>query len=127
MRNMKSKAIMGGIAVAFVIVMLLYINSIKLGRVVSGSMEPALSVGDIVRIKECDIEKIKEGDIIVYESTEGKKIIHRVVLCTENGLLVKGDSNRYMDEEIVTSDNLVGKVTTIMLKTRAEGKKHWTC
>lgn len=116
MRNMKSKAIMGGIAVAFVIVMLLYINSIKLGRVVSGSMEPALSVGDIVRIKECDIEKIKEGDIIVYESTEGKKIIHRVVLCTENGLLVKGDSNRYMDEEIVTSKNLVGKVTNIMLK-----------
>lgn len=51
-------------------------------RVTTGSMEPALKIGDVILIKDTPVEDIHEGDIISYESRSGdlrgKIITHRV-------------------------------------------------
>ena len=56
---------------------------ISLLRISSNSMEPELMVGDIILIKNTDIEQINEGDIISYRgeksSYAGKIITHKVV------------------------------------------------
>jgi signal peptidase len=63
--------------------------------VLSGSMEPVLSVNDLVFIRET--KNVQPGDIIVYESG-GSLIIHRV-LSTEGGVIItKGDANNVADE-----------------------------
>ncbi|MGN1131208.1 MAG: signal peptidase I [Ruminococcus sp.] len=81
-------------------------------RVATPSMTPALQVGDVILVKECDPLKLKEGDIITYQGTEGdlkdKKITHRVVeepykIGDEYYLKTKGDSNDYADPEINVS------------------------
>lgn len=49
----------------------------------SPSMEPELMVGDVILVKETDIENIKVGDTITYKGEEGelrgKFITHKVV------------------------------------------------
>lgn len=56
---------------------------ISLLRISSNSMEPELMVGDIILIKNTDIEQIEAGDIISYlgekSSYAGKVITHKVI------------------------------------------------
>lgn len=81
-------------------------------RVSTPSMTPALEVGDVILVKECDPLKLKEGDIITYDGTEGdlkdKKITHRVVeepykIGDDYYLKTKGDSNDFADPEVNVS------------------------
>ena len=81
-------------------------------RVATPSMTPALEVGDVILVKECDPLKLKEGDIITYDGTEGdlkdKKITHRVVeeprkIGDDYYLKTKGDSNDFADPEVNVS------------------------
>ena len=81
-------------------------------RVATPSMTPALEVGDVILVKECDPLKLKEGDIITYDGTEGdlkdKKTTHRVVeephkIGDDYYLKTKGDSNDFADPEVNVS------------------------
>lgn len=83
-------------------------------RVSSGSMVPALEVGDIILCRECDPMELEEGDIITYNGTSGqfagKKVTHRVVTAPyrdendgEYYLLTKGDDNPVEDTRITVS------------------------
>lgn len=68
--------------------------------VLSGSMEPALSAGDLVVIQKTD--KLAPGDIVVYQS--GKDlIIHRITALGEDMLQTKGDANPVPDPPIAVS------------------------
>lgn len=89
-------------------------------RVVTGSMEPTIPKGAILLSKEENIENIKVGDIICFRSKSsdmlGQVITHRVVeiFDTEDGnpcLETRGDANTVSDGYLVTSENLIGKVT----------------
>lgn len=86
-------------------------------RVQSGSMEPKLSVGDVILVKSCDPEDIHMGDIITYKVTHGamtgSTITHRVVQEPEERdgvyyFVTKGDANNVTDEEI-SFDVIEGK------------------
>ena len=61
-------------------------------RVSTGSMEPTLSVGDVILVKEIPAEEIHKNDIITYKGNQGdfadKMITHMVVLepYEENGV-----------------------------------------
>jgi len=94
--------------------------------VLSGSMEPTLSKGDVVFWAPCRIADISPGDIIVYKSYIQKDVyvLHRVVeIREENGetlLVTKGDANEYTDqsgphvvEPYIRENHLVGKVVGI--------------
>lgn len=81
--------------------------------VTSGSMDPAVTTGSIiyaVRQKEYKI-----GDIIAF-SDDKENISHRIVGMTiingEKYFSTKGDANSQVDEDLITQNNIYGKVTT---------------
>lgn len=74
--------------------------------VLSGSMEPSLSKGDLIIIKEAD--DIKNKDIIVYQSKD-ELIVHRVVEIQDNNIVTKGDANVVIDEPIM-KEQIKGEV-----------------
>lgn len=97
-----------------------YVNlcGFSLFRVVTGSMEPEISVGALLISKETDIEEIRVDDIVTFRSKEsgmlGVIITHRVVAIHEgvNGAVLletRGDANQYADGYFVDQGNLIGK------------------
>lgn len=86
--------------------------------VISGSMEPTISVGSIVYAKQIMPEEIVEGDIIVYygEQMDGAIITHRVV---ENDVITgrfitKGDANKQKDPMPVAYESYIGKAGKVV-------------
>ena len=87
-------------------------------RVVTGSMEPTLSVNALVVSHKSDIEKIKVKDIVVFRSPTGagsdRIVTHRVVsVVWESGtaaLETRGDANPVADSRMVWQKDLIGKV-----------------
>lgn len=88
-------------------------------RVVTGSMEPTMSVGAVLLSKDVDIRDVAVGDIICFRSREsshyGSIVTHRVVSITasEDGspmLESRGDANYSSDPYLVEENNLIGKV-----------------
>ncbi len=65
--------------------------------VLSGSMEPALEVNDVIIVRETDSCQV--GDIVVYQS--GKSlIVHRVVAKDGESIITQGDANNVADAPI---------------------------
>lgn len=65
--------------------------------VLSGSMEPTLSVNDLILVKES--ESCEVGDIVVYQSGE-TLIVHRVIAVDGETVTTQGDANSVADEPI---------------------------
>ncbi len=87
--------------------------------IISPSMTGTLNVYDVAFTMRADTDKLKEGDIITFYSTNsffgGTPITHRiieVVNVPNSGKMfrVKGDANPKADEEKVIPSNVVGKV-----------------
>ncbi len=72
--------------------------------VLSGSMEPELSVDDLVIVKKTD--KINVGDVIVFQS-EQDLIIHRVVKLDGDTVTTRGDANN-RDDDPISRKNIKG-------------------
>ena len=68
--------------------------------VLSGSMEPELSVNDIVFVKEQD--SYETGDVVVYQD-EGSLVIHRIISISENEVITQGDANNTADPPVSIS------------------------
>ncbi len=62
--------------------------------VLSGSMEPTLSVNDLVFVHAQDNYEI--GDVVVYQSGHSL-VIHRIVEMRDDGYITKGDANNTDD------------------------------
>ena len=80
----------------------------------SGSMQPAIGVGDVVIISEVQIDTIKEGDIIQYRSGNITiPTIHRVHEIHGEGdtklFITKGDANNAPDMNPIIPDQISGK------------------
>lgn len=74
--------------------------------VLSGSMEPELSKGDMIFVKEAD--SYKEGDVVVYQ--EGSiLVVHRIIEIDGENVIAKGDANQSADEPVNISA-IKGKV-----------------
>ncbi|MBQ3417953.1 MAG: signal peptidase I [Ruminococcus sp.] len=69
--------------------------------VLSGSMEPALQVNDLVIVKAQ--EDYSEGDVVVYQNGN-TLIIHRVVKKDGEEFVTRGDANNADDDPIRLSD-----------------------
>jgi signal peptidase I len=81
-------------------------------NVVSGSMEPEISVGSAIFVKGVAPEDVQEGDIIAFRSGDSV-ISHRVVRnqTVEGTFTTKGDANADEDMNPVAYDDLIGQVT----------------
>lgn len=80
-------------------------------NVISGSMEPTYSVGDLLYVKTVDPDSVKVGDPITFVLNEDLVVAtHRVVAVdSENRqFTTKGDANEHEDASPVHFNNLVG-------------------
>lgn len=78
--------------------------------VLSGSMEPTLSVGDLAICKEQ--AEYSVGDAVLYEAGE-RLVLHRVVEAKEDGTIItQGDANNVVDKEPVPVEEIHGKMLT---------------
>lgn len=81
--------------------------------ILTGSMEPLISAGDMSIIRKCSINDIKIGDIIEYKISD-YTVVHRVIAINynygETNLITKGDANKDADSSPVTSEQLIGKL-----------------
>lgn len=79
--------------------------------VISGSMEPEYSVGDLIYVKEVDVNSIKVGDDITFVLNEDLVVAtHQVVrIDAENQrFYTKGLANEIEDSEPVHFNNVIG-------------------
>ena len=72
------------------------------------SMEPTIKHHTVVFCKEA--KEYKVGDIAIYKSANGKKIIHRIVDENYGEYTFKGDNNEVEDIMTVEQDQIVGKL-----------------
>lgn len=79
--------------------------------VLSGSMEPAFSAGDLIIVhREAAYQK---GDIISYPE-DGASITHRIVEERDDGYITRGDANNASDQKPVAKDQVYGKVKAVI-------------
>lgn len=91
----------------------------RIFKVETGSMIPKYQIGDVILIKEKDINKIKVGDDVTYFGTsgamKGKIVTHQVIeIAEENGQKIfqtKGIANTSKDP-VISGDQIDGVVLT---------------
>lgn len=80
-------------------------------EVSSGSMEPALSINDVILVK-LNYKDYEKGDIITYVNEKGEIITHRIVLINADTITVQGDANNTIDNPI-KREQIIGKVERV--------------
>lgn len=108
--------VFGFIFMIVVLMMLSYSSipgNIQIFTVLSGSMEPSIKTGALIFIKPVDTYGV--GDVVTRRTDEKDvTITHRIIGQSEESGIVsfqtQGDANNVADEEVVTSDMIIGKV-----------------
>ena len=83
----------------------------SVATVVSGSMEPTLSINDVIIVKAED--DYEEGDILVFLVGDSL-IAHRAIEKTEEGYVTRGDANNTADRGMVTQEHIKGRVVRVI-------------
>lgn len=76
--------------------------------VLSGSMEPMLSPGDVVIVDGSG--PVRVGDVITYDSGDAVPVTHRVVGVEDGAFVTQGDANSNPDVGTVTRADVLGRV-----------------
>lgn len=87
------------------------LTGLQVFNVISGSMEPTYSVGDLLYVKTVDPDSVKVGDPITFVLNEDLVVAtHRVVAVdsVNRQFTTKGDANESEDARPVHFNNLVG-------------------
>ena len=81
-------------------------------NILSGSMEPTFSAGDLVICKEQ--ATYHENDPVLFED-QGFLVLHRIVEVNDDGSFVtKGDANNTNDKGDISPENVYGKMSHIL-------------
>ena len=84
----------------------------------SGSMEPAVMTGDIIIIHSQD--NYVKNDVITFHGSDGRIVTHRIIeILQKDGksfFSTKGDANRSEDEDSITQDKIIGKISLVIPK-----------
>lgn len=83
--------------------------SIRYFRYEGLSMWPCFQEGDLLELALVNYRQIHIGDCVAYRSTEGRQAVHRVV-GKKNGLITRGDALAAVDAEILSDDQIIGRV-----------------
>ncbi|MBR5272411.1 MAG: signal peptidase I [Clostridia bacterium] len=81
--------------------------------IISGSMEPTISVNDLVIYKEKDNYQV--GDVVIFANFGGESLTtHRIVDIAEDGFITRGDANNTEDLYHVNPDAVYGAVWLVI-------------
>lgn len=120
---MVKKIILRSIKIILLAFACLWLFTMKIGNIATGSMEPNLNIGEsVLYCKLFPLSKVEKGDIVVYKPRPDFPVVHRVheVQYTMDGaklvrkLRVKGDNNLFVDSVLVDKSNYVGKVIYVI-------------
>jgi signal peptidase I len=79
----------------------------------TGSMKPTLDESSVVTVEKIPFSELRRGDIVIYRSSSGAPVIHRLYDQSGDSWLVLGDNNSSIDREAVRAGNLLGRVCAI--------------
>lgn len=79
--------------------------------VLSGSMEPEFSPGDMLLIKAQKDYEV--GDIVTYED-QSSYVTHRIIEEDQDSYLTKGDANNAPDGKRIPKENIYGAVHLVI-------------
>jgi len=91
------------------------ISGYRMFTIVTGSMEPEYTVGDVILVEETKYDDLKLKDVITYESkatgTEGMIVTHRIIDMNKatKELQTRGDAND-ADDPVIKGEQVLGKV-----------------
>ena len=79
--------------------------------IISGSMSPAINVGDVVVASSHDGQNLGPGSVVVFEDSAGRGFVtHRIVEVNADGSYqTKGDANAQPDSTPLQPDQVVGE------------------
>lgn len=81
--------------------------------VLSGSMHPAIEVGDIVVVSRADQSELSAKDIVTFTDGDGNTVTHRIIeVVVSDGVRyykTKGDGNNAADVGLITYNDIKGK------------------
>lgn len=85
-------------------------------NVVSGSMEPTISVGSMAYVVRTDPELISDGEVIAFYDDLGNTVVHRAVRnrMVEGEIVTRGDANDANDMKPVPWDRVIGRVSVVV-------------
>ena len=87
-------------------------NGISKRDFVSFPFANGLSQGDMLVIVRPD--SIKLGDVVIYQRADARyTIIHRVVAVSDEGYVIKGDSNAKEDPGFIKKEQILGKAVIV--------------
>jgi signal peptidase I len=112
-----------GYSIAIVLLMfsaLSFGGVVKARIVLTGSMAPAISTGDIIITTPIDRKEPKIGDVIAYQAKRfnGENVAvfsHRIMSGDlQNGFVVKGDANKTPDNQKPAAPDILGVVVFVI-------------
>lgn len=83
------------------------VNGYAILEVVSGSMEPNISIGDLIII-DTKAKDYKVKDVVTFYDVNGSFVTHRIIEIDGNKIITQGDANNTIDEAI-SKDDIVGR------------------
>ena len=113
--NTVTSILVGIVVVIAVLLVGVRLVGFQVFTVLSGSMEPTYSTGDLLYVKSVDYTKLEAGDVITYMIDEDTVATHRIVevIPDENDpvtlrFATKGDANNAADGTPVHYKNVIG-------------------
>jgi len=102
------------VTIIFLLMIIIWVPSLwgwSQFRVISASMYPSLTPGDIILVRPVDASSIRVGDIVTYQRPGESVVTHRIKQISADGTFVtQGDSNPQPDSSPLEPQWLIGKV-----------------
>ena len=77
--------------------------------VVSGSMEPLVTPGDVVMVRPVGADELLPNTVVLFERGDGERVLHRIVEQMPDGTFrTQGDANAVPDSEFLHADKIRG-------------------
>ncbi|MEM3397466.1 MAG: signal peptidase I [Nitrososphaerota archaeon] len=112
---MKTKLLAIFIITVIILTSISLVDDLRMFRIVSPSMEPAVPVGSLVIVSKT--EPIEVGDVVAYElEVLGRKytVVHRVVDVEDGVYMVKADVDASGLGERVEAGRIIGKAVLVI-------------
>lgn len=90
-------------------------SGIFMARTSGISMEPVLSENTVILMRPIEFDDLDAGMIVGYQAKDGSRVIHKLVRRAGNeAWIAKGINNPGEDRELVTRENLLGVLYTVL-------------